>query len=321
MSIVLSRKMQFWYSKFYFYIRIETELAILTFEILFWHSYLVEQCYFDFHDPYLTFALSQILWFWYSKSYLDIRPKSNIVILIFEILFGHSHWVEECYFYIHNPILTFTLSQKCYCGIQNPILTFALSQKCYFDIRNPILTFALSGKILFQYSNIGITHSFSCISNCRVPRKLFEHEAPRPGVQISSEGPGKCFCNEITMNDSCSCITYDLYDKLWRQRPKGPYKFHINSSNATEKNNMAASLENCLQWNQIKSNQFYWYKIQTRTGLSPMKTWRRIKDKLLSTSQEKGHCFRIFLWDWTSSLCYSELVQWRQLRRDPLTSS
>ena len=59
---------------------------------------------------------------------------------------------------------------------------------------------------------------------------------------------------------------------------------------------------------QIKSNQFYWDKIQTRTGLSPMKTWRTIIDKLLSTSQEKGHCFRIFLWDWTSSLCYSELV-------------
>ena len=38
-----------------------------------------------------------------------------------------------------------------------------------------------------------------------------------------------------------------------------------------------------------------------------MKTWTII-DKLLSTSQEKGHCFRIFLWDWTSSLCYSELV-------------
>ena len=41
-------------------------------------------------------------------------------------------------------------------------------------------------------SNIGITHVFSCSYICRVPRKLFEHKAIRPSVQISSEGPGKC---------------------------------------------------------------------------------------------------------------------------------
>ena len=39
---------------------------------------------------------------------------------------------------------------------------------------------------------IGITHVFSCINICRVPRMLFEHEADRPSVQTSSEGPGKC---------------------------------------------------------------------------------------------------------------------------------
>ena len=40
--------------------------------------------------------------------------------------------------------------------------------------------------------NIGITHVFPCINICRVPRMLFEHEADRPSVQTSSEGPGKC---------------------------------------------------------------------------------------------------------------------------------
>ena len=30
---------------------------------------------------------------------------------------------------------------------------------------------------------IGITHSFSCINICRVPRMLFEHEAVRSSVQ------------------------------------------------------------------------------------------------------------------------------------------
>ena len=37
---------------------------------------------------------------------------------------------------------------------------------------------------------IGTTHVFSCINICRVPRKLLEHEAVRPSVQTSSEGPG-----------------------------------------------------------------------------------------------------------------------------------
>ena len=61
---------------------------------------------------------------------------------------------------------------------------------------------------------IGITHGFSFINICQVPRKLFEYEATRPSVQISSEGPSKCYCNEITMDDHCSCITYDSSGKL-----------------------------------------------------------------------------------------------------------
>ena len=40
--------------------------------------------------------------------------------------------------------------------------------------------------------NIGITHVFSCINICRVPRMPFEHEADRPSVQKSSEGLSKC---------------------------------------------------------------------------------------------------------------------------------
>ena len=45
--------------------------------------------------------------------------------------------------------------------------------------------------LLEKLYNIGITHVFSCINICRVPRKLFEHKAVRPSVQTSSEGPGK----------------------------------------------------------------------------------------------------------------------------------
>ena len=39
---------------------------------------------------------------------------------------------------------------------------------------------------------IGITHVFSCINICRVPRKVFEYEAVRLSAQTSPEGPGKC---------------------------------------------------------------------------------------------------------------------------------
>ena len=62
--------------------------------------------------------------------------------------------------------------------------------------------------------NIGITYGFSCINICGVLRKLFELVAARLSVQISSEGPGKCYCNEINMDDHCSCITYDSNGKL-----------------------------------------------------------------------------------------------------------
>ena len=44
------------------------------------------------------------------------------------------------------------------------------------------------------------SHDFSCINICQVSRKMFKHEAVRPSVQISSEGSGKCYCNEITMD-------------------------------------------------------------------------------------------------------------------------
>ena len=41
----------------------------------------------------------------------------------------------------------------------------------------------------FRDINIGITHVFSCINICRVPRMLFEHEADRPSVQHHPRDP------------------------------------------------------------------------------------------------------------------------------------
>ena len=60
------------------------------------------------------------------------------------------------------------------------------------NISTPITTQLFGDDIARDVKNIGITHVFSCINICRVPRMLFEHEADRPSVQTSSEGPGKC---------------------------------------------------------------------------------------------------------------------------------
>ena len=54
--------------------------------------------------------------------------------------------------------------------------------------------------------DIGTTHGFSCINICQVSREVFEHEVDRASAQISTEGPGKCFCNETNMFDRYSCI-------------------------------------------------------------------------------------------------------------------
>ena len=57
---------------------------------------------------------------------------------------------------------------------------------------NPVCNvFDIRSSIVLTYLIIGNTF-FSCINICRVPRKMFEHEANRPSLQTSPEGPGKC---------------------------------------------------------------------------------------------------------------------------------
>ena len=65
-----------------------------------------------------------------------------------------------------------------------------------------------------KLNNIGITHVFSCINICWVPRKLFEHEAIRLSAQTSPEGPDKCLCNETNMYGRYSCIFYLISTKV-----------------------------------------------------------------------------------------------------------
>ena len=49
--------------------------------------------------------------------------------------------------------------------------------------------FLLIFKLIGKGHTIGITHVFSCINICRVPRMLFEHEADRPSVQHHPRDP------------------------------------------------------------------------------------------------------------------------------------
>ena len=150
----LSRKMLFSYSKSYFDIRTESEIAIIyIIKVLFSHSNRVGKSYFDIQNPILTFELSGKMLFWYWNYYFDIRTEVENATFAFKFLFWYSNCVGKSYLDIHNPILTFELSRK---------ILFQYS-KSYSDIRTEsenriqnliliILTFELSRKILFQYS-------------------------------------------------------------------------------------------------------------------------------------------------------------------------
>ena len=53
--------------------------------------------------------------------------------------------------------------------------------------------------ILYEYHE---SHMFfHALTFVGIPGKLIEHKAVRTSVQTSSEGPGKCYCNETNMCD------------------------------------------------------------------------------------------------------------------------
>ena len=161
LTLELSWKMLFWNPKLYFdirtvsgnrnfchsksdlHIRTESENAILTFKILFWHSNWVGKC---------NLIFKFLFWHsnWIEKWYFDIlNPNFNIRtetehrIFSFKFLFSHSNWVGKCYFDIQNLILTFDLRRK---------IAFWHS-KSYFDIRTESENAILIFKILFCHSN------------------------------------------------------------------------------------------------------------------------------------------------------------------------
>ena len=99
LTFELSRKIVFGHSKSYCDVRTESENRILTFKILFWHSNWVGKCYFNIQNPISTFELSRQIVIGHSKSYCDVRTKSENRILTFKILFWHSNWVGKSVFW------------------------------------------------------------------------------------------------------------------------------------------------------------------------------------------------------------------------------
>ena len=81
----------------------------------------------------------------------------------------------------------------CQCETYDPCLGLLYEKKNIICMR-PRVRKGSTDKTRFYFKdlkNIGITHVFSCINICRVPRKLFGHKVVRPSVQTLSKGPGK----------------------------------------------------------------------------------------------------------------------------------
>ena len=181
----LGPNIEFWHSKSYFDIRTWGEYRILTFKILFWHSNWDRISNFDIQNPILTFELGPNIEFWHSKSYFDIRIRTEYRIMTFKILFWHSNLGRISNFDIQNPILTFELGpniefwhSKSYFDIriraEYRILTFKLlflkfklganiefwHSKSYFDIGIRVEYRILTFEILFWHSNSGRISNF-----------------------------------------------------------------------------------------------------------------------------------------------------------------
>ena len=76
------------------------------------------------------------------------------------------------------------------CDVINDVKLFPTDAQMFYFITQ-MFDFIQPDIVLQKqvHKNIGITHVFSCINICRVPRKLFEREADRPSVQHHPRDP------------------------------------------------------------------------------------------------------------------------------------
>ena len=121
----------------------------------------------------------QLIRFARASSYVaDFNTRNK---LLTQKLFKQGYWY-------HKLRKTFSkFYRRCY----------DLISKCQIGLdcllRQGLLEPEFYGNLVYKLKKIiGITHVFSRINICRVPRMLFEHEVDRPSNQKSSEGPGKC---------------------------------------------------------------------------------------------------------------------------------
>ena len=137
------------------------------------HSNWVGISYFDIQNSILTFAISQKIVLWHSKSYFDIGPESGNPILTFKSYFDIRYESE-------NPILTFKIVfwhlswvWKSYFDSQILFWHSIWVGKSYSDIQNPILTF----KILVWHSHFWL---FRLIASVKIGIWMSKQEFPTP---------------------------------------------------------------------------------------------------------------------------------------------
>ena len=96
---------------------------------------------------------------------------------------------------------------------------------------------------------------FSSINICRYPRKLFEHKANRPSVQIIPEGTGKCNCNEQIW-----VIVIPPYLPY-----SNPIRTEIITLDFSKQNGVGCKLSNVITSSQ-RHNRTHRYRQQSQSG-------------------------------------------------------
>ena len=113
-----------------------------------------------------------------SLSRNEFNKFNNTIARMLDSIYHMTNTLKS-YFWRKNVIILSLCTQRCY-GRHN-VSRKSINHYSCIDI--------YSYSCLHPLSNIGITHVFSCINICRVPRMLFEHEADRPSVQYHPRDP------------------------------------------------------------------------------------------------------------------------------------
>ena len=150
--------------------------------------------------------------------------------------------------------------------------------RCFhkFLLQLNFLTSEIQTLITSLFANIGIIHAFSCINICRIPRKLFEHEAAGWVFKHLSRDPA----NVNALKQTCLIIILAFYMIPWKLASKMPEKslkkisrfyspVHIRRGNFVFRSFWRHSARNVINKNQDK---------MLIPGLSCILVWRNVNN-------------------------------------------